>query len=47
MKYRSAIVDELGWVVYWVDTLQDMNQVDAILAAHPEWSYVLIEQSDY
>ena len=47
MKYRTAIVDETGMVMFWVDTLQGDDQVEAILTAHPEWSCVAIEQSDY
>ena len=44
MEFRTAIVDETGCVMFWVDTLQSDDQVEAILAAHPEWSCVAIEQ---
>lgn len=44
MEFRTAIVDETGWVMFWVDTLQGDDQVEAILTAHPEWSCVAIEQ---
>lgn len=37
MEYRSAIVDELGDVVYWCDELTE-EEIIAILAAHIEWS---------
>lgn len=47
MEFRTAIVDETGCVMFWVDTLQGDDQVEAILAAHPEWSCVAIEQNDY
>ena len=47
MEFRTAIVDETGCVMFWVDTLQGDDQVEAILVAHPEWSCVAIEQSDY
>ena len=37
-EYRSAIVDECGWVVFWCDELQDEDQIECILEGHPEWS---------
>lgn len=43
-EYRTAIVDELGWVMFWVDELIDKDQVEAILNGHPEWSCKAIEQ---
>ena len=43
MEYRTAIVDELGWVMWWCDELP-REQVEAILRAHPEWSIKTIEQ---
>ena len=36
MEFRSAIVDELGYVMYWCDELQD-EEIECILNNHPEW----------
>ena len=47
MEFRTAIVDETGCVMFWVDTLQGEDQVEAILIVHPEWSITTIEQSNY
>ena len=44
MEFRTAIVDETGWVMYWCDTLQGQEQIEAILEAHPEWRLEAIEQ---
>ncbi len=44
MRYRTAIVDEMGWVMFWCDELQGQDQIDAILDGHPEWSVRAIEQ---
>lgn len=42
--YRSAIVDELGTVVWWCDeVINGWDGVDAILEDHPEWSVKAIE----
>lgn len=35
--YRTAIVDELGTIRFWVDALQDEKQVEHLLVSHPEW----------
>ena len=43
MEFKSAIVDELGCVMYWCDELQDENQIECILDNHPEWSRKCIE----
>ena len=43
MEFRSAIVDELGYVMYWCDELQDKDQIECILNSHPEWSKKCIE----
>ena len=43
MEFRSAIVDELGYVMYWCDELQDEDQIECILNSHPEWSRKCIE----
>ena len=43
MEFRSAIVDELGCVMYWCDELQDEDQIECILNSHPEWSRKCIE----
>lgn len=42
--YRKAIVDELGWVIFWCDELQDEDQIESILNSHPEWKIECIEQ---
>ena len=42
--YRTAIVDELGYVMFWCDELQDETQIETILNSHPEWSRKAIEQ---
>lgn len=41
--YRTAIVDELGQVMFWCDELQDEEQIGCILDGHPEWSRRCIE----
>ena len=43
MEFRSAIIDELGCVMYWCDELQDEDQIECILNSHPEWSRKCIE----
>lgn len=40
--YRSAIVDELGEVMYWCSDLTS-EQVYQIMCDHPEWTCDLIE----
>jgi hypothetical protein len=35
MEFRSAIIDELGCVMYWCDELQDEDQIECILNSHP------------
>lgn len=42
--YRTAIVDELGHVMFWCDELQSEEQSECILESHPEWSRKCIEQ---
>ncbi len=44
MEFRSAIVDETGWVMFWCDELQNQEQIECILESHPEWSCKCIEQ---
>ena len=44
MRFRTAIVDETGWVMFWCDELQDAEQIECILEGHPEWSVRAIEQ---
>ena len=44
MEFRTAIVDETGWVMFWCDTLQGTEQIESILECHPEWSLMAIEQ---
>lgn len=36
--YKTAIVDELGYVMLWCDELQRDEQIECILNGHPEWS---------
>lgn len=43
MEFKSAIVDELGYVMFWCDSLQEW-QIESILKRHPEWSVKAIEQ---
>lgn len=42
MEFRTAIVDELNWVMFWCDELTEEEQVE-ILNDHPEWSIKCIE----
>ena len=45
MEYRTAIVDELGMVMWWCDEIPGgWTQINAILKGHPEWSIKAIEQ---
>ena len=44
MKFRTAIVDDLGCVMFWCDQLQGWEQIECILEGHPEWSVKAIEQ---
>lgn len=41
--YRTAIVDELGYPMFWCDELQDKDQIESILNSHPDWSIKCIE----
>ena len=41
--YRSAIVNELGHVLFWCDELQGDEQIECILNGHPEWSIKCVE----
>lgn len=41
--YRSAIVNELGHVMFWCDKLQGNEQIECILNRHPEWSIKCME----
>ena len=41
--YRSAIVDELGYVMFWCDELQGEEQIECILDSHPEWNRRCVE----
>lgn len=42
MEFRTAIVDELGDIIYWRDELQQ-DEIYDILASHPEWCMKAIE----
>ena len=44
MEYRSAIVDETGWVMFWCDELQDESQIECILNSNPKWTKKCIPQ---
>ena len=49
MEYRTAIVDELGWVMWWCDELPGgEDQIETILESHPEYSRetILIDEGD-
>ena len=35
--YKTAIVDELGHVMFWCDELYE-EEIECILNGHPEWS---------
>ena len=41
--YRSAIVNELGHIMFWCDKLQGDEQIECILNSHPEWSVKCVE----
>lgn len=41
--YRSAIVNELGYVMFWCNELQGDEQIECILNNHPEWSVKCVE----
>lgn len=43
MEFRSAIVDELGYIMFWCDELQGEEQIECILESHPEWSRKCIQ----
>jgi len=42
MEFRTAIVDELGYVKYWRDELSYEKEIE-ILSSHPEWTIKCIE----
>lgn len=42
LEFRTAIVDELGEVMYWCDELSQ-NEVEEILDNHVEWKKKCIE----
>lgn len=42
MEFRTAIVDELGWVMFWCSDLTEEEKLN-ILYDHPEWSIKCIE----
>lgn len=41
--YRSAIVDELGHVMFWCDEMKGNERIEEILHNHSEWSVKCIE----
>ena len=42
IKFRTAIVDELGKVMYWCDALSQ-SKINEILDNHIEWKQKCIE----
>lgn len=44
MEFRIAIVDELGYIMYWCDEFKDVEEIEDILEVHPEWRYKCIAQ---
>ena len=42
MEFKSAIVDELGFVVEWCDRLSE-KEIQDVLTDHPEWSRKCIQ----
>lgn len=42
LKFESAIVDELGVILYWCEDLSDA-EIDEILSNHPEYRIDSIE----
>lgn len=42
VEFRSAIVDELGEVMYWCDELTE-NEIREILKNHTEWKKKCVE----
>ena len=42
LEYRSAIVDECGYVMYWCSELSK-EEIVRILDNHPEWTIRGIE----
>lgn len=44
MIFKTAIVDELGHIMFWCDELQDEKEMEGILNEFPEWSLKCMEQ---
>lgn len=42
VEFRSAIVDECGYVVYWCNELSE-NKIYEILEEHQEWRLACVE----
>ena len=42
LEFRSAIVDECGDVMYWLNELSK-SEIAEILANHPEWKKKCVE----
>lgn len=42
VEFRTAIVDELGEVMYWCDELSE-NEIKNILDNHIEWKQKCVE----
>lgn len=42
VEFRTAIVDELGEVMYWCDELPQ-NEIESILENHTEWKKKCVE----
>lgn len=41
--FRSAIVNEIGHVMFWCDDLRGDEQIECILNEHPEWFVKCVE----
>ena len=41
--YRSSIIDELGYIIFWCNELHGDKQIECILCGHPEWSVKCVE----
>ena len=41
--YKTAIVDELGYVMFWCNELHE-EKIECILDSHPEWSIKCVER---
>ena len=42
MEFKTAIVDELGYIVYWCCDITNEKK-ERILSEHPEWAVKCIQ----